>query len=106
MDVCSTQSFKNKRVLKCFPFLTLVSVRQHRYSAAVLYLYCSQANECMNCVFKRVLLSLHEQTRHHQARLLQRRIGPQNGVSEVWQLHETAAHTCPLRPHTCITDTV
>lgn len=103
MDLCSTRSFENERVLTFFPFL---SVKQHRCIAASLYLYCSQANEGVNGVFERVLLSLHEQTRHHQPRLLQRRIGPQNGVSEVWQLHETAAHPGPLRPHTCITDSV
>lgn len=97
MDLCSTRSFENKRV-EMLPFSLC--------EAASLYLYCSQANEGVNGVFERVLLSLHEQTRHHQPRLLQRRIGPQNGVSEVWQLHETAAHPGPLRPHTCITDSV
>ena len=69
-------------------------------TTAPAYLYGSEAYEGLDGVLEGALISLHEQTGHTHPCVLQCYVRTQDGLPEVWQLHQTAAHPTPMGAHT------
>lgn len=74
-------------------------VRSHAHTQYP-YLNSCKAHKSMDGVFKGALVGLNEHLWDAQPCVLQCSVRAQNGVPKLLELHEAAAHPCPLGTHT------